>query len=234
MIDETAGGLAQREIKRCGARTRVMQSLNLNAMGMLPKNPVKRIEDLGIILRITLSGFFGRGKRKVPMDVQDLVSKWVDAIAGMCLAHDKNDYDKNDRKADELLTPLMAAPIAQIREFYHELLAKMKTDKRVPFLVWISYEAWGEAVIKNAPDEGIKRLKRKLANDITELVEGAVEDQFPEAIKRALMWRDEETLKEVKAALDGGAKPKIVGRQSCLFLDCKSAGRGKKKVSVMI
>lgn len=235
MIDETCEGEFKEMTKqvRTGVRTRVMQSLNLNALGMLPKNPVKRISDLGTILRITMSGFFGRRSR-IPMDVQDLVSKWIEAIAGMCLAHSKDDYDKHDSKADELLTPLMAAPIKQIREFYYELHTKMQTDTRVPFLVWISFEAWGEAVVKNAPDEGIKRLKRKLAADIAELVEGPVSEQMPEAIKRALMWRDEETLKEVKAALEDGAKPKIVGRQSCLFLECKKPGRKQKKVSVMI
>jgi hypothetical protein len=231
MIDETAG-MSERKVPKRGVRSSVMLTLNLNPY-FLPKSPVKRISDLGTILRITMSGFFGRSKRK-SMNVTDLVDKWVEAVAGMCLAHDKDTYDAHDSRADELLTPLLAAPIAQVREFYFALLEKMKTDTRVPFLVWISFEAWGEAVVKNAPDEGVKRLKRKLASDIADLVEVPVAQQMPEAIKRALMWRDEDTLKEVKAALENGAKPKIVGRQSCLFLECKKPGKNQKKVSVMI
>jgi hypothetical protein len=132
------------------------------------------------------------------------------------------------------LSPILSAPIKQIREFYPVLLAKLKKDSRIPFLVWIAFDAWGECIIKNSPDEGVKRLKRRLAADIADLVEKPAAEQLPEAIKRALCWRDPETLKEVKAALKDGAKPKLVGRQSCLFLECKPRGRNAKKISVML
>jgi hypothetical protein len=230
MIDESCGLEEEEARKRLGVRTSVMISLSLNALGFLPRNPVRRASDLGYILRLVMAGYVSTRKRTV-MDVERLTTAWIDAIVGMCAAHDKDKYDAHDAKADELLSPILAAPVKQVREFYHRLGEKMKTDQRVPFLVWVSFEAWGEVVVKNAPDEGIKRLKRKLAADIAELVEKPVAEQLPEAIKRALMWRDEETLKGVKETLEGGAKPRLVGRQSCLFLEC---GRGKKKVSVMI
>jgi hypothetical protein len=126
----------------------------------------------------------------------------------------------------------LSAPVAQVRKFYGRLLEKMQGDSRVPFLVHIGFEAWGEAFVKNAPDEGVKRLKNKLAGEIAELVEGPVAEQIPEAIKRALKWRDPETLQEVKEALQGGAKPKLVGRQSCLFLEMRT--KKGKSVSVMV
>ena len=85
--------------------------------------------------------------------------------------------------------------------------------------------------VQDAPDEAVKRLKHKLAAEIAEIVELDVQDQIPKAIERALCWRDPETLQAVKETLQSGAKPKLVGRQSCLFLEC---GRGKKKVSVML
>lgn len=230
MIDETCGHPDPKE-KRCGARTRVMNSLNLNALAMLPKNPIKRISDLGSILRLDMSGYFGRRRKAVPVEIPKLVDQWIEAIVGMCLAHDKDGFDAHDAKADELLTPILSAPISQVREFYFSMVEKMKADKRVPFLVKISFEAWGEAVVKNAPDEGVKRLKRKLAQDIADLAEVALRDQWPEAIKRALMWRDPEVLEQVKERLEAGEKPKIRGRQSCLFMEI---GRGKKKVSAML
>lgn len=217
--------------KRWGVRTRVMGSLNLNALGWLPRNPIKRIGDLGTLLRFDMRGYFGKRRKAVPVNIPELVDKWIEAIVGMCLAHDKDTYDAHDAKADELLTPIMAAPVAQVREFYFAMVEKMKTDKRVPFLVKISFEAWGEVIVKNAPDEGVKRLKRKLAADIADLAEMQLCDQWPEAIKRALMWRDPEVLEEVKSRLEAGEKPKIRGRQSCLFLEM---GRGKRKVSAML
>jgi len=87
-------------------------------------------------------------------------------------------------------------------------------------------------MVKNAPDEGVKRLKNKLAGEIAELVEEDIKDQIPQAIKRALRWRDPATLEAIKDKIESGtAKPKLRGRESCLFLE---AGRGKSKVSVML
>lgn len=165
------------------------------------------------------------------MKVDELVEQWIEAVVGMCLAHDKDEYDANDAKADELLGPLLAAPVKQVREFYHKLAARMRSDKRVPMLVWMGFEAWGETMVKDAPDEGVKRLKNKLAAEIAELVEEPIRDQIPKAIERALRWRDPETLQAVKETLESGVKPKLRGRESCLFLE---AGRGKNKVSVML
>ena len=165
------------------------------------------------------------------MQVTKLVAAWIEAITAMCAAHTKDDYDAADARADELLGPLLAAPVAQIREFYASLLATMHADKRVPWLVAIGFEAWGEVMVKDAPDEGIKRLKVALAAEIAALVEEDIRDQIPRAIARALRWRDPQTLQQVKEALQSGQKPKLRGKESCLFLDI---GRGKKKVSVML
>ena len=235
MIDESCGLEDARKksayAQRTGVRTRVMDSLTLNTY-MLPKSPVHRMEDMVILLRMVLNGHLSGGRKKV--NVKELIDRWIEAVAGMCLAHSKDDYDKHDARADELLSPILGCPVAQIREFYGGLLERMKSDPRVPFLVWISFEAWGEAVVKNSPDEGIRRLKHKLAADIAELVEEPAKDQLPNAIKRALCWRDPETLKEIKTALEDGAKPQMVGRQSCLFLECKPRGKNAKKISVML
>lgn len=183
-------------------------------------------------MRLVVNGqlLMGR-KRRVPMDVAKVVAGWVEAVVGMSTAHDKDDYDAHDARADELMGPLLAAPVAQVREFYEALRAALRADKRVPMLVYMGFEAWGEVVVKDAPDEAVKRLKNKLAGEIADLVEGDIRDQIPEAVKRALRWRDPETLATVKERLEAGEKPKLRGRQSCLFLEL---GRGKRKVSVML
>lgn len=170
--------------------------------------------------------------RPKAVKVDELVEQWVTAIVGMCTAHDKDTYDSHDAQADELLGPILAAPIKQVREFYTKLQQRLRDDPKVPMIVWMGFEAWGECVVKTASDDtGIVRLKNKLAAEIAELVEGDVVDQIPKAIARALRWRDPETLQEVKETLEKGAKPKLVGRQSCLFLE---VGRGKKKKQVML
>lgn len=206
-----------------------------SAMYMLAVNkgrgPVGRVKTLGTMLRYGL--YCGRMScRTTKVDVDGLVKKWVGAVVGMCLAHDKDQFDAEDAKADELMGPILTAPIAQVRVFYQQLRDTLKSTKEVPFLVWMSFEAWGEVVVDSAVDDvGIKRLKNKLAGEIADLVEMPVRDQIPEAIKRALRWRDPEVLKEVKSKLESGAKPKLVGRQSCLFMEL---GRGKNKTSVML
>ncbi len=222
-----------------GVRSAVLASLDGGKfiwMGGLqrrgPRSPVTRISHLGQLLRYGMQhGMCCTKKRRAIVNTNKLVSEWIEAIVGMCLAHDKDSYDAEDAKADLLLGPLLTAPVKQIRDFYAKLTRQMRADKRVPMLVWMGFEAWGEVMVKDAPDEGIKRLKNKLASEIADLVEEPIRDQIPKAIQRALRWRDPETLEAVKKTLAGGAKPKLRGRESCLFLE---AGRGKKKVSVML
>lgn len=197
------------------------------------RGPVGRVKTLGTILRCGM--YCGRmcGSKKVRrMNVDELVGKWIKAVVGMCLAHDKDEFDAEDARADDLMGPILTAPIAQVREFYAKMRDTMKTTKEVPFMVWMAFEAWGEVIVESAVDDsGVKRLKNKLAGEIADLVELPVRDQIPEAIKRALRWRDPEVLQEVKTKLQSGAKPKLVGRQSCLFLEL---GSGKNKTSVML
>ena len=194
--------------------------------------PICRMKDLGSILRYGMANRMCNPKRQVEiMNIEQLVVDWVEAIVGMCSAHDKDAYDAHDARADELLGPLLTAPVKQVREFYLKLLEQMKADIRVPMLVWMGFDAWGEVMIKDSPDEGIKRLKNKLAREIAEIVEDDIKTQIPKAIERALRWRDPETLEKVKEKLESGVKPKLRGRESCLFLEC---GQGKNKVSVML
>jgi hypothetical protein len=218
-----------------GVRSAVMASL---ASGAFPfrvkkKGPVGRMEFLGHVLRWGMvHGMTHR--RVVRVNVEELVGQWVEAVVGMCLAHDKDTYDAHDARADALLGPLLTAPVKQVREFYAKLLDRMRADQRVPMLVWMGFEAWGEVLVKDAPDEGVKKLKHRLAQDIADLVELDVREQIPKAIARALRWRDPETLREVKETLQAGAKPKLVGRESCLYLEVTPRKRGQKKVSVML
>jgi hypothetical protein len=231
MIDER-GAVDDPPKRKMGVRSAVLAALDAGQFHYRTKRkgPLQRMADLGWILR--WGRLHGMGhKRRTPVQVDSLVDAWIEAIVGMSQAHDKDAYDAHDAKADELLGPLLAAPVAQVREFYGKLQERMRADKRVPMLVWMGFEAWGEVMVKDAPDEGVKRLKNKLAAEIAELVEEPIREQIPKAIQRALRWRDPETLKAVKETLESGVKPKLRGRESCLFLE---AGRGKKKVSVML
>ena len=231
MIDEKGYGDVVKVVReKMGVRSAVLASLEAGRFVQETRDkPVYRMRNLGFYLRYMMQ-HPGRRKR-VPVEIKPLVNRWIEAVVGMCLAHDKDTYDGHDAKADELLGPLLLAPVAQVREFYQALRDAMKADVRVPMIVWMGFECWGEVMVKDAPDEGVKRLKNKLAQEISDLVEEGIRDQIPEAIKRALRWRDPETLQEIKETFQGGARPKLKGRQSCLFLE---GGRGKKKVCVML
>ena len=237
MIDEGECLLEKPPRKRMGIRSAVMSSLEAWKFGAtLRKSAVERNKDLGSILRLVMKeeidgGMVFKQRKKGLMKVDELVKAWVEATVGMSTAHSKDEYDRHDARADELLGPLLSAPIKEIREFYIKLQAAMEADPRVPWLVKIGFEAWGEVMVKDAPDEKVKRLKNKLAEEISDLVEMEIRDQIPTAIKRALRWRDPETLQAVKETLESGAKPKLVGKESCLFL---TAGRGKKRVQIML
>lgn len=213
------------EKERVGIRTALIGSYEIPRLffSSLPGGPGKRLNELGCSIYYGLEmGYMGRKKRTL-MDVDGLVERWAKVMTGLCTAHDKDEADRYEAAIEECLTPILAAPIRQVREFYPKLLKALKSNPQIPFLVWRSYEVWIDMVLSKCPDEGIKELKVQLAKEITELVEQDVKDQIPDQLIRALMWRPEGTLQQVKEAVveakGNGQKVRLRGRESCLFME---------------
>ena len=162
-------------------------------------------------------------RRRSPMDVEAMVQRWVPIIRSLSTAHSKDEIDRAEFAMEEHLAPLLTAPVAQIREFYSSLVAGLKGDPGIPLFVWAAFEAWHEVVVKKAPDEAVVRLKVDLATEIAAMVEADVRPDIGKAIAGALQWRAPEQLEAVKAAVKGGARPRLVGKESCLFLQVGDA-----------
>lgn len=156
------------------------------------------------------------------MDVEAMVAKWVEVVVGLAVAHDKDEADRCEARVDEILSPILTAPVVQLREFGPKLLAALKADRRVPFLVWRAYEVWIEQ-LKEAPDEDVKALKTDLAREIVEMVEDDAKRQLPDAMILALQWRSPSALERVRevvaAEKAAGRGVRLQGRESCLFLE---------------
>ena len=208
-----------------GLRTEIIHSYDLPKFfyGTMKNSAAKQAGTLGCLLWYSLlKGRTGHTRRTM-MDVDLIVEEWMRMIVGLAVAHDKDEADRYEAAVDKCLQPILAAPIKQIREFYPKLLARMKNDPAVPFLVWRSYEVWIDQVLSKAPDEEIKVLKVELAKEIADLVEGDVREQLPEALMRALQWRSPGQLSKVKEAVmeaqTKGEKVRLRGRESCLFME---------------
>lgn len=169
-------------------------------------------------------------RKRTPMDVTAMVDRWLPIIRGLATAHHKGDVDKCEFAMDEHLTPLLSAPIKQVREFYAQLVERLKADPTIPFFVWAAFETWGDVVLKHAPDGDVKVLKTQLAAEIADMVEEDVKPDLKKAIAGALQWRGQETLEKVKAAVQKGGKARMVGRESCLFLHVPNGNGGEETV----
>lgn len=169
------------------------------------------------------------------MNVDELVARWVDVVVVLSTEHDKQAVDDAEFRMDELLTPLLTAPVAQLREFRTAFLDALRADERVPFFVWSTFAAYDSAVLERAEARPeIRRLRKKLAREIAAMVDEDVRPDIATAIAGALMWRPPEALKEIKADLEAGAKPKLKGRESCLFLSVQRPGAGYPERLVML
>lgn len=157
-------------------------------------------------------------KKRTPMNVEEMVTRWVPIIIGLSTAHDKAPIDQCEFDMEQHLSPLLTAPVAQIRAFYAALVDALKADPRAPFFVWSWFDAWGQVMLKDAPDGAIKELKTQLATEIADLVEARVQPDLKAAMIRALQWRTPEALTEIKTAVEAGGTPRVRGRESCLFL----------------
>lgn len=176
-----------------------------------------------------------RGRRRTPVEDMDALLKlWVDVFVELSTAHDKDGQDRAEAKIDTMLTPLLTAPVKQLREFALRLLDELKADPRVPYMVWRSFEVWHEEIIGKAQDEDVKTLKTALAREIAEMVEQDITPDIKDAVVNALQWRSEDALNKIRQAVASGkragAKPRLRGRESCLFLEVE----GTDDVCVML
>jgi hypothetical protein len=190
---------------------------DVTTFGKRVDRSLKRIEDLRVLCQYGCQVW--SRKKRTPMNVQEMVSRWVPIIRGLSTAHTKTELDKCEFEMEQHMTPLLAAPVKQLREFYKELVKALKADPTIPLFVWASFNAWWEVVVKDAPDGAVVELKKELANEIAELVEKDVAPDIGKAIASALQWRPAERLEKVRDAVKRGAKPKLTGRESCLFLE---------------
>jgi hypothetical protein len=208
-----------------GVRTAILHSYDLPKhfyAEVSGRSAVKLAGMIGCLLWYSLDRTRTGRTRRTPMDVDKLVKKWHEVLLGLAIAHDKDAADKYESMIDELLTPILSAPIRDIRAFYPKLMTSLKNDPKVPFLVWRGYEVWVEGYIAKAQDEEIVELRTHLAKQIADLVDQDVKDQIPEALIAALQWRSTEQLMEVKDVVErekaAGRKTRLKGRESCLFL----------------
>lgn len=234
MIDETCqeskpfpqsaldiGGVRTLSLQQYAIPRAIYAGELMSSHHQITRSAIKRLAGMGLLF------WYGSQhpgtKRKKPVNVDVLVKKWHPVIVGLAVAHDKDDADRHESQLDDLLSPLLTAPVKQLREFAKKLLASLKADKTVPYLVWRGYEVWVDKVIMQAPDEDVVALKTQAATEVMKLVEEDVKDQLPEAIVRALQWRSAERLAEVKTVVErekaAGRKTRLVGRESCLFIE---------------
>jgi hypothetical protein len=158
-------------------------------------------------------------RRRTLVDIKAMVEKWVPIIRGLATAHDKAEVDRCEFDSEELLLPLTAAPVKQLREFYALLVETLKADASIPFFVWRAFATWGEVILAGLPDGKVKELRLDLAKRVADLVEEDIKPDLNEALVGALKWRGSEDLEAMATAVHGGAKPRMRGRESCLFLE---------------
>jgi hypothetical protein len=164
-------------------------------------------------------------RKRAPVDIEDMIGKWLPLIRQLAMAHDIDERDKASSQLDEYLTPIIAAPVVQIRTFYRELVKRMKADASIPWAVWKMFEFWGTNVLDKIEKEEVIGLKNELAKRIAENSFAQIpSEDWILSMVGALQWREPEKLKQIEASLEAGHKPRVRGKQSCLFLQVGETG----------
>lgn len=158
-------------------------------------------------------------RKRVSMDVNKMVEIWLPLVVKLAVAHDIDEKDAASSALDEHLKPIVAAPVSEIREFYRKLTKRMKEDKSVPWAVWRLFEYWGENVLDKVEKEEVEGIKKEIALRIVERSFNEIPQQdWVDSMVGALQWRSPEKLAEIERSLDEGARPRVRGKESCLFL----------------
>lgn len=125
-------------------------------------------------------------RKRNPMNVEEMVERWVPIVRGLSVGHDKAEIDRCEFEMERHIMPMLAAPVKQLREFYSALTVTLKNDPAIPMFVWTMFESWGEAILKKAPDGEVVELKKGLALRIADMVEKDVHADLKEALIGAL------------------------------------------------
>ncbi len=148
-----------------------------------------------------------------------MVKKWIPLIRELAVAHDIDGKDAASAGLDEQLLPVVTAPVAQIREFYKALTKELKADPTIPWAVWKLFDFWGENVLDKITTAQELQLKTDIAKRIAENSMAVIpREDWVNSMIGALQWRSPERLKEIDDAIEAGEKPRVKGRESCLFL----------------
>lgn len=161
-----------------------------------------------------------------PMNVDEMVDRWHRTMRQLSTGHSHATFTEAEFSSDDLLLPILTAPIAQLREFAARLAAELEADEAVPFMVWSSFKEVVLPLILTRPEGEVLKLKSDLAREIAELTADDIpREDLISAIASALQWRSSGLLERLrdnaqaaKAAGSGASRPRMTGRQSCLFL----------------
>lgn len=250
-LEEVTGALAATEIAnvaggeaRTGIRT---HALNLRGIARwavrlswyTSLHPLKASNEdcasgrhIGVLSALAYVMNYPSRQRRYSMDVDLMVERWKRTVIGLCCSHTKDELDCHEFQMEEWLAPLLTAPVKQIREFARRLVEELEADPRVPFFVHVAFRGYWEVLFKTAPDEDFMYLKTSLAKEIAELVEKDVQPDIKAAIAGALQWRSPEMLGKIKDAVKAGAKPRLKGKESCMFL-CVDDATGKEQTVML-
>jgi hypothetical protein len=160
-----------------------------------------------------------RKRRKPVENLREFANQWKEVLVKLSLSHTRESVDQADYRMDDLFTGLYAMPVKQVREFYDLLLAELKSDESVPYFIWKTVEHWKEQAVGVSQDVEAKMLQAELAGELAAVLEPILSPQLKEALTESLKWKSAETLTKVRSAVQAGEKPKLRGRESCLFLE---------------
>jgi hypothetical protein len=204
---------------RTSSREWALAAINVLTLGVWWGTSCQRIRDLVYLLAYADSYSHTGRKRRVVVDIDQLVPRYVEVIVELATAHEHTRRTAADHAAEDLLGPLLTAPVAQIRTFAQRLSTALREDPRVPWMIWSMFERVLEPLILKGADGEVLQLKTALAAEIAELVEAGLDrEELIVAMAGALQWRAPERLEAVKKGLQAGRKPRLTGRESCLFL----------------
>lgn len=228
-IDEKAqgepdvSGIAQKFADTCDSLARaVIDSREMLTLGLYPS--VVRVAIGNILSLLAYACEVPARRKRTVMDVEKMVNDWVPLVKKLALAHDVDEKDAASSALDDLLVPVISAPVAQIRSFYRKLTDRLKNDKEVPLFLYRLFEFWGENVLDKVSKEEMVGLKKEIASRIAERsMEEIPKQDWIDSMIGALQWRSPEKLEEIESNLKAGHKPRVRGKESCLFIEVGEA-----------
>ena len=146
-----------------GVRDAVLRIYTILEMANTIPKPQSKFREMLILVWYCCTQISSR-KRRSLMDIPAMVQGWISVVVATSTGHDKETVDHAEFAIEELMAPLLTAPVKQLRVFWQQLEQALKADPPRPICRLAHLRKLRQRHRQNCPGSGHSHAENGAGN----------------------------------------------------------------------